>query len=191
MDNIELSQLKKDLEKLAIRRDYNDDYDPNNKRNQLRQVHKRPLVIEIAGIPKSGKSTCIEATKKIFRNEGFNVRVIPEKADLCRLNKFQPMFNFWTFTSFINEMYDVLESNEDYDNECKFDLIICDRGAFDALVWFNWQKSKKCLTEKEFKTIKDLIFWDRIIGKIDQVFYLNVVKLMLYKENQRILLWGI
>ena len=75
MNKEELKKLNADLKDLAIRRDYSDDYDPTSKRNPLRPVHKRPLVVEISGIPKSGKSTCIEAAKKIFRSAGFNVRV--------------------------------------------------------------------------------------------------------------------
>ena len=166
-------EIKKALEALKIERDYSEYYGQNDKRNVIRKQKKRPLIIEFSGIPKSGKTTCIEAAKKIFSSYGFNVKVVEEKASQCSLNKFDVMFNFWTFTNFVNDLNEILQINEKFSDYKKYDLILCDRGAYDALVWFKWQLDKNSINEEEYKVLKSIILWDKIIHNIHYVIVLD------------------
>ena len=109
-----MTELEKRLEELSFRREYRyiEQIDMKNVKRILHKQKRKPLIIEFAGVPKSGKSTCIEAVKKILSVNGFNVKVIEEKAPKCPLNKFNIMFNFWTYTNFLNELNEILQYNE-------------------------------------------------------------------------------
>ncbi|MCH5165891.1 MAG: hypothetical protein J1G01_05770 [Clostridiales bacterium] len=126
------------------------------------KTKRRPIIIELSGLPKSGKSTCIEAVKKLLSSHGFKVRIIGEKAALCSLSKFDISFNLWTYTNFINELNEALQMNEQFVDSEKDDVILCDRGVFDALVWFTWHYKKKSILPSEYNNIKNIVLWERM-----------------------------
>lgn len=95
---------------------------------------RRPLLIEFCGSPKSGKTTTITSLNIFLKRNGFKTVLLTERASICPIeNKRHPFFNIWTLTSAISEILENLEHGKG-----KIDVIICDRGIFDALCWFTW-----------------------------------------------------
>lgn len=100
---------------------------------------KRPIVIEFSGSPKSGKTSCINSLDFFLKRHGFHVYVVQERASVCPVsNKQSPMFNIWTSCMSLANMIGKLE-NENYSD----DVLILDRGIFDALCWFQWLYNTK------------------------------------------------
>lgn len=163
-------EVKRLISSVIDKRDYKSDGKGGKKPIKIK---RRPYVVEFSGLPKSGKSTCIEAVKKILSAYGFKVRVIVEKASLCSLDKFDVMFNFWTLSSFVNELNEVLQLNERTRNNDKCDIILCDRGLFDSYVWFTWHYKKKSLLDKDYDLLKNLALWDKFLNKIHSVIILK------------------
>jgi thymidylate kinase len=96
---------------------------------------RHPLCIEFCGSPKAGKTTTIGSLNMFLRRNGFKIAVLQERAGLCPIsNKTHPYFNIWTMCSLIAELLETLEKGKD-----KIDIVIADRGIFDALCWFRWQ----------------------------------------------------
>src|SRR5882762_953575 len=108
---------------------------------------KRAFVIEFAGTPKSGKSTTVEAIRHFLSRHGFRVHVLSERAALCPIPmKGHLFFNTWCASSMLAELLANVETETD--------IIIIDRGLFDALVWLTLQEQRGELTEAEAGTIE-------------------------------------
>lgn len=122
-------------------------------RSHLR-YSQRAFVLEFAGTPKSGKSTAVEAIRHFFSREGFRVHVLAERAALCPIPmKGHLFFNTWCATSMLAELL----ANVDTET----DIIIVDRGIFDALVWLGIQARRGEVTHEERNTIESFLLLDR------------------------------
>lgn len=126
---------------------------------------RRPIVIEFCGSPKSGKTSCISSLNIFIKRNGFKTQVLTERASICPIpNKHDPFFNIWTFSASIAEMTEKLSLGID-----SVDVIIADRGIFDSLSWFQWQRSKRYIDSDNYKSIKDFLtmkMWRRYIDVI-------------------------
>lgn len=152
----ERKKIIKELHKLA-------DEVFNLKKNHRQ---KRPIVIEFSGSPKSGKTSCINSLELFLKRNGFCVEIVHERASVCPVNdKHSPMFNLWTSCMSISAMLGVLERKE-----INCDVLILDRGIFDAFCWFNWLLSKKFMEEEQKKVIEDFLMMDALRNRIDIVF---------------------
>src|SRR5215204_7495616 len=110
-------------------------------RTALRFAH-RAFVIEFAGTPKSGKSTSVEAVRHFFSRHGFRVHVLTERAALCPIPmKGHLFFNTWCATTMLAELLANVEAQTD--------ILIIDRGLFDALVWLLMQAQRGEVTRDE------------------------------------------
>jgi len=104
-------------------------------KNKHRQ--KRPVVIEFSGSPKSGKTSCINSLELFLKRNKFRVEIVHERASVCPVaDKHSPWFNIWTACMSISGMVGTLERKG---SSC--DILILDRGIFDACCWFNWMLS--------------------------------------------------
>jgi predicted NUDIX family phosphoesterase len=128
-------------------------------------IPRRPIVIEFCGSPKAGKTSCINSLDLFFRRNSFRTRVLSERASVCPVhNKYDPYFNIWTVSSAIAELSEVLANNPK-----DIDVIILDRGIFDALCWFNWLRKKKRLSD-DFESLENYLCMRRWRSILDLVY---------------------
>jgi len=127
----------------------------------------RAFVIEFAGTPKSGKSTSVEAVRHFFSRHGFSVHVLVERASVCPIPmKGHLYFNTWCAATMLAELL----ANVDTET----DIIIVDRGLFDALVWLTLQRQRGELTAEEAETIERFLLLHRWRTLIDLAVVMNV-----------------
>jgi predicted NUDIX family phosphoesterase len=127
----------------------------------------RAFVIEFAGTPKAGKTTSVEAIRHFFQRQGFRVHVLIERASVCPIPmKGHLFFNTWCASTMLAELL----ANVDTET----DIIIVDRGVFDALVWLTMQRQRDEVTEAEAKVIEDFLLLDRWRSLIDLAVVMNV-----------------
>ena len=96
-------------------------------------VRRRPVFVEFAGTPKSGKSTCIESVRHFFRRLDYKVLAPAEGASRRTpyyLKDDLIAFNTWSASYALMHVLEGLHGSDQYD------LAILDRGLFDALAWF-------------------------------------------------------
>jgi predicted NUDIX family phosphoesterase/thymidylate kinase len=130
---------------------------------------RRPIVIEFCGTPKAGKSSCIGSLVIFLKRNGFKVKVLTERASICPINnKFDPNFNVWTGCSSLAELMVILSNDSK-----KFDVVIIDRGVFDAVCWFYWQRERNYLDEGTYDIFRDFFFAERWASRIDIVYILE------------------
>ena len=132
---------------------------------------RRPIVIEFSGTPKSGKSSCISSLDIFLRRNNFRTKVLTERASVCPIeNKFDPLFNVWNACASLNQLSEIVSSRPR-----EFDVIIMDRGFFDALCWFQWQKRSGFLGEDDFQRFTSFFTAERFRMMIDLVIHFDAL----------------
>lgn len=133
-------------------------------------IPRRPIIIEFCGTPKSGKTTCINALNIFLKRNGFKTYLLAERASVCPItDKHNPRFNLWTVCAAIAEtLYVCTEKNKE------LDVIILDRGIFDALCWFEWLYSEERLNKEDFISISNFLTKNSCIPTLDIVYIFDV-----------------
>lgn len=137
----------------------------------------RAFVVEFAGTPKSGKSTSVEAIRHFFKRFGFGVHVLSERAAQCPIPmKGHLFFNTWCATTMLAELIENVDT--------RTDIIIADRGLFDALIWFQTQAKRGELLPEEMENIENFLLMDRWKNLFDLVVVLRAkAETALKREN--------
>lgn len=135
---------------------------------------RRPIIIEFSGSPKSGKTTTITSLNIFLKRNNFNTVVLSERASICPIkDKKHPYFNIWTMCSTIAELIKHYSSKENVD------IIIADRGIFDALCWFEWLHSNDTtenprLEDNKYSALINFALMDTWTNIIDLVYVFQV-----------------
>lgn len=127
----------------------------------------RPVFVEFAGTPESGKSTCIDTVNHFFRRLGFKVLAPTEGASKRTpyyLKENLVAFNAWSATYALTHILEGKYGSDDYQ------FVILDRGLFDALAWFQLLEGRNEISPDERKTIHDFLLIDHWRQFIDMVF---------------------
>lgn len=139
---------------------------------KLKETHRkrRPIVIEFSGSPKAGKTSSINSLKQFLKRNGFDVEVIQERASRCPVSdKQSPMFNIWTSCMSLAGLVGITE-----DRKSTCDVVILDRGVFDALCWFEWLNQYNKMEDDFKRNTCDFLLQNEFVGIIDIVFSFTV-----------------
>lgn len=134
----------------------------------LKQEHrqKRPIVIEFSGSPKAGKTSCINSLELFLKRNGFSVNIVQERASVCPVSdKQSPMFNLWTACMSLAGLIGTLENKKN-----QVDVLILDRGIFDALCWFQWLVNNKKMEKEQKEIIENFLLMEELVKCVDIVF---------------------
>lgn len=156
INSTERKRIIDDLQKLALH--------VRSLKEERRQKH--PIVIEFSGSPKAGKTSCINSLELFLKRNGFSVRIVQERASVCPVtNKQSPMFNIWTACTSLASLIGTLENKNN-----QVDVLILDRGIFDALCWFDWLVSSGKMEEEQREIAGEFLLMEDIVKRIDIVF---------------------
>lgn len=127
---------------------------------------RRPIVIEFSGVPKSGKTSSINSLMQFLKRNDFKVKILQESASVCPVkDKHSPKFNLWTVCDSIKSLVGELESER-----TRYDVIIMDRGIFDAMCWFQWLVDNRKMEHEMQDIMKCFLGMDELTSCIDIVF---------------------
>lgn len=129
---------------------------------------RRPVVIEFAGVPKAGKTTTLGQVHTFLKRCGFRVEVVVERASICPIrDKTHSNFNVWTACTTLAQ---VLEKTQDPPRDGDPDVLILDRGLFDAVNWLAFMERLARIRKAERELIEQFLLLDdwreRITGVI-------------------------
>lgn len=133
---------------------------------QNRDPLKRPVFVEFAGTPKSGKSTCIDIVAHFFRRLGYKVLAPTEGASRRTpyyLKDDLVAFNTWSASYALMHVLEGIHGSDEYD------LAILDRGLFDALAWFQLLSTEGRITTEVRDKVQSFLLIDTWRSKIDAV----------------------
>lgn len=152
-------------------------------RGELRLVEwRRPVFIEFAGTPKSGKSTCIEIIGHFFGRSGY--RVLSPAEGASRRTPYYLKENWMAFNTW-SASYALMHVLEGLHGSDQYDLAILDRGLFDALAWFEFLAATKRTSEDVWNRVQEFLLIDDWRDKIDAVLLFKTdVDTSLNRENR-------
>ena len=135
---------------------------------RFRLKARRPIVIEFAGVPKAGKTTTLNTIHGFLKRCGFKVETVIERASVCPIrDKKHFNFNVWTACTSLTQ---ILEKTQDPPSPNDPDILILDRGIFDALSWLSMMEKMGRLRKEEREIIEKFLLipdWrERIAGVI-------------------------
>lgn len=139
---------------------------------------RRALVLELTGTPKAGKTTSVSTLKSFLKECGFKVYLLKERAADCPLPmKGHFFFNAWTTMTMMAEVLATVDTD--------VDIVILDRGFFDALVWLELQDKRGQVTADEKKAFSDFVMLKRWRSLVDVTVVMKVTpEVALVRENQ-------
>ena len=132
---------------------------------ELVRLGPRPLFIEFCGTPKSGKTSCADKLLYFLRKKGYNAIKMIERASVCPLPKNRATFNVWTACSTINQILESADQN--------LDIVIFDRGIFDALCWMKFMEMAGRLLPEQADVIRSFLMMTDWRELIDIVFVMT------------------
>lgn len=98
-------------------------------------------VIEFMGLPRTGKTTTVEAITERLGEIGINSSIIQERASVCPVqDKMSPLFNYWTAISQMKEYVEACDKN--------VNVLLADRGIIDSAVWLYFKNQDGSFDEE-------------------------------------------
>lgn len=148
----------------------------------LRRQARRPFIVEITGTPKAGKTTLITMVDGFLRDASWRVHVLTERAGACPLPmKGHFLFNTWTTGTMLAGLIDAVDRD--------VDLVVLDRGVFDALIWLEIQRAHGQVSEEERSAFEVFVMLPRWRRLTDLTCTISVEpEVSMLRENGRRLL---
>jgi len=123
-------------------------------RRAMRIGARRAFVLELTGTPKAGKTTTLSTLQAFFKAAGLRVETLKERAADCPLPmKGHFFFNAWTMCTMLAEVL--------ANHETPVDILLLDRGFFDALIWLDLQHQRSQVTDDERKVFEAFVLLER------------------------------
>jgi thymidylate kinase len=138
--------------------------------------------VELAGTPKAGKTTAIHVLHRFLKDCGYQVHEMRERAAECPIAlKGHFFFNTWTTTTMLAAMIESLESEAD--------VVLLDRGVFDAIVWLEAQSRQHQVSPEEREVFRNFVLLDRWRKLTDLTVVLKVdPATAVARENENLLI---
>jgi predicted NUDIX family phosphoesterase/predicted ATPase len=116
----------------------------------FKQKGRKPVVIEFAGTPKAGKTTTLSAVQAFLKRCGFKVEVVVERASICPIrDKKHSNFNIWTASTTLAQILEKTQTPPRADDP---EILILDRGLFDAIAWLAMMERLARIRREERET---------------------------------------
>ncbi len=127
----------------------------------------RPFVIELAGTPRAGKTTAMTALARQLEDVGYRVCTIREHAGTCPVrSKRHPAFDICAACATLSQMLEAQYTDAQ--------VVLVDRGLFDALCWMDWSHRDGGLASADHETIDRFLRLGTLRRLVDLVFVMTV-----------------
>lgn len=132
------------------------------------EVLGRPLVIEFAGMPNTGKDTQIEIISEYLSNiHGYRVKIIEEGYRHSPVESPRVYGLYWMLGTTLRNLAEVT------DRSYKHDVVILNRGPFDNLAFLHLYNSQGYINKREAKTHATTLVSKNLRELVDVVFLLK------------------
>lgn len=126
----------------------------------------RPFIFEFNGSPHSGKTTTIAELDKFLRRHGFKVLRPQESGEAIRhIDRTTPVYNIRTGLYTLTNLIDNIHNHN-------YDVIIYDRGIFDAYCWMSYWAEKGKIAKNQLDTIQNFLISNLWTNEIDRVYFM-------------------
>jgi predicted NUDIX family phosphoesterase len=138
---------------------------------RFRSDARRSIVLEFAGIPKAGKTSTISQLQSFLKRCGFRVQVVIERASVCPIrDKKHFTFNVWTACTTLAQ---ILENTQDPPRPEDPQILILDRGLFDAVCWLTMMDRLSRIRSSERLDLEKFLLMDEWRKRITGVLVMT------------------
>jgi len=128
----------------------------------------KPVIFEFAGVPKAGKTSTLNALQAFLKRCGFRVEIVVERASICPIrDKTHSNFNVWTACATLAQILEKTHGPPRLDDP---DILIFDRGLFDALCWLRLMERLERIRPKELQAVEAFLRMAEWRKRISAVF---------------------
>ncbi|MES2354420.1 MAG: NUDIX domain-containing protein [Pseudomonadota bacterium] len=121
----------------------------------FKEIARKPVVIEFAGVPKAGKTTTLLQLQTFLRRCGFRVEVVVERASVCPIrDKKHVNFNIWTVCTTLTQ---ILEKTQNPPRADDPHILILDRGIFDSICWLQMMERLQRIRPAEREIVEQFL----------------------------------
>lgn len=125
-----------------------------------------PFIFEFNGSPHSGKTTTIIEIDKFLRRHGFRVLRLQESGEAIRhIDRTAPVYNIRTGLYTLTHLLDHIHAHN-------YDVIIYERGIFDAYCWMQYRAKMGQITKKQLGVIQNFLLMDFWANEIDLAYFM-------------------
>lgn len=132
------------------------------------QDNKNSFVIDLCGLPRTGKTNTVSKLLTFFRKANFKVLSTKEPAEIIKETEDSKLL---TDKEFNDKTFDISKHQLEFLLDKKPDIIIQDRGIFDNFIWYQMMYDKGELSDHEYNRIIELL---QTVLLIDNVIYILV-----------------
>lgn len=128
--------------------------------------NNRPLIVEFAGMPQTGKDTTITILSHYLKRKGFREKVCQEGARTCPISKEDRLlYATWIVHRVALEAVEVATVHRD-----RYDVSILNRGIFDAVAFLYLLHLKGLVSEEEWLNTLKYYTMDVWMNLTDVIF---------------------
>jgi len=144
------------------------------------QKTARPFIVEFSGTPKAGKSKVGDTLDHFLRRLKYKVLKPEEGAAKCPISKDDLVaFNAWTISYVLTQILEAVEQRE------RCDVLILDRGLFDALGWLQWLRMRETISLHELRNLQGFLLVEKWRSLIDLVFLMTTTPETALEREER------
>lgn len=108
-----------------------------------------PIIIELSGMPRLGKTTFSDSLVDLIRRAGCKVRLFAKATSESPIeDRWSLEFTAWTLAVFIKDYLEAQQSGAQ--------VLVADRGLFDAVVWLRLKLAKGICQQSTFEVLREL-----------------------------------
>jgi hypothetical protein len=116
---------------------------------------RKPVIFEFAGVPKAGKTSTANALQTFLQRCGFRVETVIDRTSLCPIrNRTNANFDVWAACTTLAQILERTHQPPGLDDP---DILILDRGLFDALCRLRLMGRLERIRPQERETIESFL----------------------------------
>jgi predicted NUDIX family phosphoesterase len=116
---------------------------------------RKPVIFEFAGVPGAGKTSTLNALQVFLKRCGFRVETVMDRTSLCPIrNQTHPDFDVWAACITLAQILEKTQPPPGLDDP---DILILDRGLFDALCWLRLMGRLERIRPQERQVIESFL----------------------------------
>lgn len=136
----------------------------------LKQIND-PLIIELSGLPRTGKTTTFEQLYDFFKKGGFNIIKIKEPAYLIKQSLNLEELKNLSDVEFNDKTLEISRNSLIEAKQIGADIIIMDRGIIDNFFWYQLYFDKNLIDKDNYDKYMKKLYED--IKLLDKLFVLT------------------
>ena len=156
------------------------------KRNTIKDIISsekvEPYVIELCGLPKTGKTLCIEKIKEFFSEQGITVKVLDDPVTDLTYKNVRNMPSL----KFNDHMIEAIKKDLDDAKKQNPDIIIMENGLIDSYFFYQELYDNGQMSEKEFQKRMKMLRDD--FKEVDQLYIMNASLDEVYRRDNKVVI---